>query len=117
MKNNKRGKRLDFILRILNESQQGISVSDVHKRLIEEYQLDVSRKTIEREFAEIVKTGLFFFDSKSPQIIYPCGIHEGIIHLTNEDVTYLLVVLPGGHPLRERLKNLFAIDRFCLDHK
>jgi predicted DNA-binding transcriptional regulator YafY len=116
MKKNKRGERIDLVLKILNEAKEGVSVSDVHKQLVEDYQVEVSRKTIERDIAEIVKTGFFMLDLKSPLIIYPGGIRECIIHLTNEEITYLLVVLPEGHPLKERLKSFMGLDRFCLEN-
>lgn len=116
MKKNKRNERLDLLLKVLNEAKQGISITDLHSTLKEDHKIEVSRKTIERDIAEIVQKGFFLFDSKSPMTVYPGGIRECIIHLTNEDITYLLVVLPEGNSLRERLKSFMGLDSFCLEH-
>jgi hypothetical protein len=114
MNNQKKIERLDLVLKLINDSDDGVSVSDVYKRLVEEHQLDVSRKTIESDIAEIVKKGFFMLGSKSPLTIYPGAIRECLIHLTNEEITYLLVVLPEGHPLRNRLMVFMGLDNNCL---
>jgi hypothetical protein len=117
MKKSNQVERLSLVLKALTEAYQGVTVSDVHRMLTEEHQLDVSRKTVERDIAEIVKKGFFILDPKNPITISPSGIRECIIHLTNEDITYLLVVLPDKHPLRERLISFMGLDKFCLDHE
>jgi hypothetical protein len=116
MKKIKRVERLDSILKVLNEANNGISISDLHKKLSEEFKLEITRKTIERDIADIVKKGFFLLDSKHPMTVYPAGIKECIIHLTNEDITYLIVVLPEGHSLRDRLKSFMGLDNFCHNH-
>jgi hypothetical protein len=112
MNKNQYLKRIEFILKALNEAPNGISVSDIHKQLVEEHHLDVSLKIVEEDILEIVKKGFFILDSKTPMTVYSSGIRECIIHLTNEEITYLLVVLPEGNPLRERLFSFMGIDRF-----
>ena len=117
MKKNKLSKRIDLVLKVLKEANQGHGVLDVHKQLVEEHNLDVSIETIERDIAEIVKTGFFMLDSKSPLTTYQRGIRECIIHLSNEEITYLLVVLPESHSLRKRLKTFMGLDRPCLENE
>jgi hypothetical protein len=117
MKKSSQNKRLSLVLEALAGAHDGITVSDVHRKLIEEHKLDVSRKTIERDIAEIVKKGFYILDPKTPITISPRGIRECIIHLSNEDITYLLVVLPDKHPIRDKLKTFMGLDKFCLDHE
>lgn len=114
MKKNNRDERLELIIKYLTVAQNGISITDVHKRLVEEHHLNVSRKTIERDITEIVRKGFFILDSKSPMTVYRGEIRECIMHLTNEDITYLLVVLPEKNPIRERLLKFMGLDSYCL---
>lgn len=116
MKKSKRTERLVFILKVLNEEEYGVTISDLHKKITKNYQIKISRKTIERDIADIVKKGFFLLDSKHPLTVYSAGIRDCLIYLSNEDITYLLIVLPDGNPLKKKLKTFMGLDIFCHTH-
>jgi hypothetical protein len=110
MNNNERLERLELILKVLNEAPQRISASDIHKSLINDHHLDVSLETIEEDILEIVRKGFLALDSKNPMTVSQSRDMSCVILLTNEEITYLLVLLPDGNPFRERLISNFGLD-------
>ena len=108
----KKIERVQLILNILSNALHGVTVGEVYQILTEKHHIDVPLKTIERDILEILKSGIFILDTKSPHSISPTGMRECIMRLTNEEITYLLVVLLPNHPLNLKLRAYVGIENY-----
>ena len=85
------------------------TVNGVYEELKTSYNLDISRKTIERDLFEMVGEEVLKITKD-----FPCHFalgkndHYELI-LTNEELTYLAVIIPVAHPLNEKVKQLLGI--------
>jgi predicted transcriptional regulator len=98
--------RIELILKVLIESKQSQTISEIHDKLLTVYQFDVSRKTIERDMLEMVKKGLVHASENLPFRYTPHSSEDLILKLTSKEATYLMVVLPQEHSVYQKLWEL-----------
>lgn len=115
MKSDKRNERIDVIVKSICGSNKELSVDELLKIVNEKHKIKVSRKTIERDVQEIIEKGVFILGSTKPITVQKHGISECIMHLSHEDITYLMVILPENHSLNKRLREFMGIDNICPD--
>lgn len=80
------------------------SVSEIHEALTRRMNIEVSRKTIERDLLDLVEERLIVVQEGVPQR-FKLGQPDKIqITLTTEDLLYLLEIIPVTHRLYRILK-------------
>ena len=72
--------------------------------------LNVSQKTIERDISGMVKKNLIIECSLNPLTVSIKGLYGTVMHLSHEDITYLIVVLPEDHSLSLRLRKMYGLS-------
>ena len=102
--------RLELILKILQDATEALTLSEIHKKMKLITNLEVSRKTIQRDIFEMIQRGIIIQSSIKPLKVSLWGQFGAIINLSHEEITYLIVVLPDSHPLNIRLKRLIGIE-------
>lgn len=112
MKKFKKMERLDLIIKLITRSQEGMSIDEIYQAITQKLNIVISRKTLERDLAEILKSDAFFYDRVSSQKIIPLGIRDCVIHLTNEEIIFLNLILPPDHSILMRWKSDVRFDKF-----
>jgi len=110
MSKNQRETRLEVILEILRAATEALSLTEIYEKMKDISSLDISRKTIERDIHEMIKKGIILQCSLNPIKVSPWGQFGAVMHLSHEEITYLIVVLPESHPLSKRLRKLIGIE-------
>jgi len=106
--NTSKQERLDKIMKILTEANKSLTTSEIFEKLKLTSETIPSRKTIERDVHELVKKNVVFECSQNPLEVAMTGQYGIVMHLTHEEITYLMVVLPETHPLNIRLRKSFG---------
>ena len=102
--------RLELILKVLRDETEALTLSEIHEKMKLITNLEISRKTIQRDIFEMIQRGIIIQSSIRPLKVCLWGQFGAIINLSHEEITYLIVVLPDNHPLNIRLKRLIGID-------
>jgi hypothetical protein len=71
--------------------------------------LNVSPKTFERDISGMVKKNLIIECSLNPLTVSIKGLFGTVMHLSHEEITYLIVVLPENHSLSLRLRKICGL--------
>ncbi len=106
---NQKKDRIDSLIQILTDSSKEMSLSDIYKELKKRISDVPSRKTIERDILEMINKNILFQCSTHPLTVSMTGRFGTVMHLTHEEITYLIVVLPSSHPLNIRLQRLMGL--------
>jgi hypothetical protein len=101
--------RIDLIIKILSDAQQELSITDIEKELKKLDSSSPSRKTIERYVLEMINRNILYECSSRPLRVSMTGRYGTVMHLSHEEITYLLVVLPSSHSLSIRLQRLMGL--------
>lgn len=101
--------RVHLILKVLSEARIPLTQKDIVDKVLSYEELKVSRKTIQRDVLEMVKKGLIYSKSLAPVTFYSRPGDEFVLRLTNEEATYLIVIVPEEHDVNKRLKNMMGI--------
>jgi hypothetical protein len=109
MSKRQREPRLEIILQVLRNATESLTLSEIYEEIKTGTNLDVSQKTIEREIFEMIQKGIIIESSIKPRKVSLWGQFGAIVHLSHEEITYLIVALPESHPLNIRLKRLVGI--------
>lgn len=112
MKKIKKMERMYLIIKLITRSKEGMSIDEIHQEITQKLNIAISRKTLERDLAEILKSDAFFYDQLSSQKIIPLGVRECIISLTNEEIIFLNLILPPDHSILMRWKSDIRFDKF-----
>jgi predicted DNA-binding transcriptional regulator YafY len=101
---NKRVERLRKIRNFLRLQSGGVTVSEIHEAMVKRMDLDISRKTIERDIIEMVEDGCLGLLSGLPsryQLIKPVEVE---LTLKVEEINLLLELLDQNSELHQKLK-------------
>jgi hypothetical protein len=109
MKRHQKQARTEAIINIITDSSGAISISEIFQKLSASGLSGFSRKTIERDVADLIKKHVLYESSKNPLTVSFGRIYGTMMHLTHEEITYLIVILPETHPISLRLKNTLGI--------
>ncbi len=109
MSKRQREPRLEIILQVLRNATESLTLSEIYEEIKTGTNLDVSQKTIERDIFEMIQKGIIIESSIKPRKVSLWGQFGAIVHLSHEEITYLIVALPESHPLNIRLKRLVGI--------
>ena len=101
-----------LIIKLITRSQEGMSIDEIYQAITQKLNIAIPRKTLERDLAEILKSDAFFYDRVSSQKIIPLGIRDCVIHLTNEEIIFLNLILPPDHSILMRWKSDGRFDKF-----
>ena len=109
LKNHQNKERIECILKILSDPPQSHTISEIHQKVMEQGHRSVSRKTIERDISLMLKKNLIIESSLNPLTVSIRGIYDAMMHLSHEEITYLIVVLPEDHSLSLRLRKMYGL--------
>lgn len=109
MKTYQKQVRTEAILNIIMGATAPISISEIFQKLLDSGTSGFSRKTIERDVADLLKKHVVYASSKNPLTVSFGRIYGTMMRLTHEEITYLIVILPETHPLSLRLKSTLGI--------
>ena len=109
MNNHQNKDRIECILKVLSDPPTSHSISEIHQKLQDLGLLTVSRKTIERDISGMLKKNLISESSLNPPTFSFKGIYGTVMHLSHEEITYLIVVLPETHSLSLCLRKTFGL--------
>ena len=101
---NKRIERIGKIKNFLRFQSGAATVSEIHEALVKRMNLDISRKTIERDIIDMVEEGLVSLSPGMPmryQLIKPAEVD---LALKVEEITLLLELLDQDSELHQKLK-------------
>ena len=101
---NKRIERLRKIRNFLRLQSGGVTVSEIHEAMVKRMDLDISRKTIERDIIEMVEDGHLGIFSGLPtryQLIKPVEVE---LALKIEEIKLLIELLDQNSELYQKLK-------------
>ena len=101
---NKRIERIGKIKNFLRFQSGAVTVSEIHEALVKRMNLDISRKTIERDIIDMVEDGLVGLSPGMPmryQLIKPAEVD---LALKVEEITLLLELLDQDSELHQKLK-------------
>lgn len=101
--------RLELILEILKNAERSLSISEIHEALTGEKPHEISRKTIHRDLREMRQKGTVRTCGDSTLFeLSARPLNELRLELTNEEATYLIVVLPQEHSVNQRLRKMMG---------
>ena len=101
--------RLELILAILKDLERPLSISEIHQALTREKPLEISRKTIHRDLREMLQRGTVRTCADSTLFeLSARPLNELRLELTNEEATYLIVILPQEHSVNQRLRKMMG---------
>jgi Fe2+ or Zn2+ uptake regulation protein len=102
--------RLEIILEVLRNSSVPLSATDIHDQITKKEMGMISRKTIARDLKEMLLKGTLRSSGHHSHLYVMSGTQNHFhLELSNEEATYLIVVLPGEHPVNLRLKKMMGI--------
>lgn len=102
--------RIEMILAILRRSERPLSISEIFKSLANENVGEISRKTVQRDLRVTLERGTVraCVDSTLYELS-ACPASELRLQLSNEEATYLVVVLPAEHSVNQRLRKMMGL--------
>jgi predicted DNA-binding transcriptional regulator YafY len=101
--------RLELILALLRDSKRALSISEIHEALTRDSLGEISRKTIQRDLREMLQKCTVKISTDSTLYEFSARpLNELRLELTNEEATYLIVVLPQEHSVNQRLRKMMG---------
>jgi predicted DNA-binding transcriptional regulator YafY len=110
MKKIPKNERLEMILNILKGTESSLSITKIHQSLTRENSGGISRKTIQRDLREMLQKGTVRTSADSTLYEFSARpLSELRLELTNEEATYLIIVLPEDHSVNQRLRKMMCM--------
>jgi Fe2+ or Zn2+ uptake regulation protein len=100
--------RYRVILNILNEDRKSHTAQDILKKL-NSSGVNASLTTIKKDLKDLLKSDLIHQNKSTKESFSVRPGYEFNFNLSNEEATYLMVVLPGTHPINQRIRKIMGL--------
>ena len=100
--------RYRLILNILDEERRSHTAKDIFKKLIG-LSLHVTITTIKKDLKDLVNKNLIHQNKATQESFSVRPGYEFNFNLSNEEATYLMVVLPDSHPINLRIRKIMGL--------